>query len=46
MNVSETVTLVLARGIFTANRELTTTVIIANSKKRKSNFGSGIETAA
>ena len=46
MKVSETVTFVFARGIFTAKRELTTTVIVANSKNRTSSLGSGIEMAA
>ena len=42
MKVSETVTLVLTRGTFTAKRELTIMVIAANSTNRTSRCGNGM----
>src|SRR2546429_8811821 len=41
MKVSETVTLVLTRGIWTAKRELTSIVTAASNINRKSKRGSG-----
>src|SRR5215467_11755149 len=39
MNACEAVTLVLTRGIWTVNRDLTKTIALANISKRRSNCG-------